>query len=588
MSIPNDSVKNVLDYFDNLEEKFSDHKISEAIRHVPKTTDNEFEIKAEGMAFDFSENYRDKDANWGTYHGPLAIFRGEDGKMYESPSIKLVTEDMVTYWESRAEKSKHPILKARYADLVWDLKKKICNAKPDYAFALIAIDSKIEIANRDLYEYDIFVITKLERALELALKLKKQEKINLAKEAFFNFEKKLAVDDKPGTWGFVYDSLVQENDIATTEEKELIIKSLETRMTHILEDENIVPTAIEGCVLRLAQYYKANQNKNELTRVLKNFEDAYYKKSEGSAMRALFSLEKIYEVYIQYEFFQDAERILQQIHEISPRTLDEMQTITFEQEINVIELNDFIENLVSGSIDEASSKLVGYFTPKKAHIENQIRDLAQKAPLTFLARNSVINKTGRKIAEIASLNEEQGPEDRIAYQISQNLSYESHFLGIGIDKLVEKFQLNSELLFKELTKSPAFSDCRKDLLQLGIEQYFNKHYIVSSHILIPQIEHSFRTVLKLSGGFELKTKRSQHGGFEIKPLGAILADQYISNIFGEDTLLYLKVLLVDQRGWNIRNDICHGLISSEYFDKAVADRVLHVLLCLGRIRLKIT
>ena len=49
---------------------------------------------------------------------------------------------------------------------------------------------------------------------------------------------------------------------------------------------------------------------------------------------------------------------------------------------------------------------------------------------------------------------------------------------------------------------------------------------------------------------------------------------------------YLKILFTDNRGWNLRNDVCHGMIEPELFTKQSADRVLHALLSLGLVRYK--
>ncbi|MBS3788831.1 DUF4209 domain-containing protein [Candidatus Bipolaricaulota bacterium] len=54
---------------------------------------------------------------------------------------------------------------------------------------------------------------------------------------------------------------------------------------------------------------------------------------------------------------------------------------------------------------------------------------------------------------------------------------------------------------------------------------------------------------------------------------------------GEDMVLYLKMLLTDPRGLNLRNKVCHGLgNTANLCNYQVADRIVHVLLCLSLIR----
>src|SRR5690349_19897461 len=74
-------------------------------------------LKAETMAFSFMEDYSDNRTSWGTYYGPMAVMADENGRWFESPSIQLVTAEILEYWFQRAKISKNPILIKRYADL---------------------------------------------------------------------------------------------------------------------------------------------------------------------------------------------------------------------------------------------------------------------------------------------------------------------------------------------------------------------------------------------------------------------------------------------------------------------------------------
>jgi lysyl-tRNA synthetase class 1 len=57
---------------------------------------------------------------WGTRFGPSASGTRDDGKPFYVPDIATADADFVCHWSSRANEMTHPILKARYADLVWD------------------------------------------------------------------------------------------------------------------------------------------------------------------------------------------------------------------------------------------------------------------------------------------------------------------------------------------------------------------------------------------------------------------------------------------------------------------------------------
>jgi hypothetical protein len=53
---------------------------------------------------------------------------------------------------------------------------------------------------------------------------------------------------------------------------------------------------------------------------------------------------------------------------------------------------------------------------------------------------------------------------------------------------------------------------------------------------------------------------------------------------GENVVHYLRVLFTDQRGWNIRNDVCHGITAVAAFSSQLTDRIFHALLVLALLR----
>ncbi len=104
------------------------------------------------------------------------------------------------------------------------------------------------------------------------------------------------------------------------------------------------------------------------------------------------------------------------------------------------------------------------------------------------------------------------------------------------------------------------------------------------HLLIPQIENALRVLLEKASGSVLKTARG--GGFHFKVLDDLLRDPLLVQVFGEDIVFYFRVLLVDPRGWNLRNRVCHGHCDVSEFGSYMSDRIIHVLLCLALVRKK--
>lgn len=118
---------------------------------------------------------------WNTYFGPMGSCQYKDGSVTYSPDPREMTPDIVDHWEQRADGLANPVLKARYADLVWDLSRKAAERRPDIRFARIAIDSYLTSVTdgRNADEHDD--VEALMRALQLATSIRDDDRTAIAK-----------------------------------------------------------------------------------------------------------------------------------------------------------------------------------------------------------------------------------------------------------------------------------------------------------------------------------------------------------------------------------------------------------------------
>lgn len=79
--------------------------------------------------------------------------------------------------------------------------------------------------------------------------------------------------------------------------------------------------------------------------------------------------------------------------------------------------------------------------------------------------------------------------------------------------------------------------------------------------------------------------RSNLGIMQEKSLNDILeGEAAIAQCLGNDVVQYLRALLSDPRGFNLRNRLAHGLVAALEFSRALSARALHVLLVLSLLR----
>lgn len=560
-------INKFLKYLESISEAVSEHNISERIRNFTKEKfgqDIPDILIWEQMAFDFIEKYPNEKSGWGTYFGPSFVLPNEEGKMVEYPSIQRITSKIISYWEKRAKESTYPIFKARYSNLVWDFSEKITGKKPHYSNAQLYIDSIIEIAEKDLHKYSLDAIEKLERALSLALSINDKERINRLIEAIISYERKIGEDDKPGLWGFSYEFLIKNKKVPISDDKKrAIIIDLEKRFDRLLKGNN--HWAAQRAALLLVDYHSKIRKK-----ILLRYGKLIQRQAEkASPLVAGAWLEELYHLYLQYGMKDEADKISNKIRESGRKAKDELKEIKIPIEISKNGLEKYINWLTDGDLKTVLQKIAVNYIPKKA-------------PISFLFTHKIMDAEGRPVATVGS--QEEDIDGHIVLQISQNMQISSIFLRETLNTLIDKFKLTTEKIIDYLYESPIFDERRKEFLIEGIEAYLKGNYVVSLHILIPQIEAIIRNLSEKVGIPILKPSRT--GGFFYRTLDELLREKGIIKVLSEDMCLYFRVLLTDPRGWNLRNEVCHGISGPERFNQISADRIFHALLCLALVKEK--
>ena len=470
-------------------------------------------------------------------------------------------------------------MQARYAGLVWDFTEKTTGKKPHYSVAITYCQALLKVAKERNHEYAVDIIQKLERGLFIATSFKSQELITSAKEIILDYERFVAEDSKPGLWGFSFDLLIDSKKvILSTEEEKEVIEDLEDRLNR-LKDGTICEKAAE----RLARYYRSKGLEEECSRVIRTLGKSFESTSSRvDPLTASSLLEHMHRVYTHFNLLDDAERLVKIIRELGIKVQNNMKAIPHEMKISLDELEVYIEQILDGNLDEALTRIAIHYIPQRNEIEKQLYDLSRIAPISFLLDKYITDEQGRFVATVGSLEEDL--DGNVVVQASQNLNVSAIFLNAVLDQAIKKFSIDSDKLVNYLFHSPVFDTLQRDFLLKGVQNYFEKDFIVATHLLIPQIEAAVRKLVEISGGTVLK--RGRGGGFHLITLDDLLRSEQVKQALGEDASLYFRVVLTDQRGWNIRNDICHGISLQHKCSQFVVERLIHILLVLGLLRHK--
>ena len=572
------SLMGLLDRFDRELNPISEAEISGAIgvlRCEKNLKDFPFKFIAELMAF--CSNERDMLNNES---------RGKT--IFTILSESNVTTEIINYWKSRLDQSKNPVLKARYAALIWDQTKIATGKNPGYRMAQIVIDSVVAMATSNRHSSEMSVITKLKNALHLSILLNDDNRTDKVCDSIISFENSIAKDDMLGTWGFSFNIFWNNHKVKLKDDQwNKIISDLERHLNAVskLNDPTKCnPFAAEQASSLLALYYNSKKRNDDVKRVL-DFWTMVFETSglDASPMTAISFMERIHSAYKKFGFKSEAEEITKKIRKIGPEILSNMKQFSQRIQIPKEKLDETIEIFTKGDLQTSLSKIAHYFIPRKNHVEDQLNLLSKSAPLYFLFSTSLVDHEGRIICKVGSLEDDF--DGNMIKQVSDNMSYMGLFLNRVLKSVKQKFGNIEQPYIEYFFRSPVFLKDSKPILKAGFREYLLENHLYAIHLLIPQVECAFRQLLEIAGGSVLKPSRQS--GWDCKLLHEILHEPILLDIFGElgeDIVRYFKTLLTDQRGWNLRNRICHGIFNPNVMEEAYSDRIIHVLLCLGQVR----
>lgn len=579
--------KDRLAEFDSLEnKKFNEGHINAALnklQHEIKENPS-IEVLAETMAFNFVEEYNHAKTGWGTYFGPIAVWSNDDGTASESPSIRLVTSEILEHWERRAYETINPILTARYCGLVYDFSKKIIGKNSTYQITNKYIKSLIEVANGNFGNKPINAYKKLKRALNLSISISNKELIEEAKVAIINYEKRNSEDSKPGLWGYSFDLLINNKKIKLSfdEEKDIIddLKNIFRRTSNMDLPETFNLWSAENSFKRLSYYFNNRNDNNELKSII----DALILSYESSIkneepMKAVNTLEKMFEIYKQHGYKIKAEEILTRIRELGPEVFKNMKKIPLEFTIENQLIEKLISEMLKGESIQVFHRIALHYIPRREQMEKELYDNSKKNPLLYIISKQIQDSKGRTVAKIGSLEDDF--EGHLVQQISLNIQLSSFLLEMVIDRAVKENKIDKTKILDYIMLSPIIDKQRFKIIEQSIEALFNNDYIVFLHLVIPQIEEAIRNMVELNGGAVLKQKNEV---YQLKTFDELLRDEIISINMGQDVALYFRIIFTDQRGLNLRNTILHGITDRKSFTKTTSFRVLHCLLILGLVQ----
>ncbi len=503
--------------------------------HAELTQQQRHGLWAELAAFQFRPTRAEETCVWGTYFAPLFTGKREDGTPAYNPDITDADEDVLAYWRERASRASHPVMKARYADLVWDFSTKITGDKPNVRFAHTAIDAYVETVRNRLYKDSTWGIGYLTRALNLALSIHDQKRIEVARDAMFDLFDVIAEPKKIGTWHFLFDTLYENKKVPLSQhQKSFLIDSLEKILVACIDPSSSSPLNLYAAYIaaeRLAKHYRRTNQNADANRVV----GAYGRIVESLANKeapimAMSRLQQLFQFYLDQGMAEDAKRVQLAALAKGKEAVPSMKQISGEVELDPQQLDQFLTEMTEGGIEDALRRIAIRFIPSTSAARKLLDEMAGKYvsssfPTVYIADDQFIAAAG---------SVDDDPDGQLYMQIGESISTGCLFLGKSIDRLRDRYALKAEELADFVCRSPVFDPEHKGLVQDGIAAYLEGDHVKAVHVLLPQIENALRILLTPLGLPPNKSRGGGMGTMQLKNLNDILREPEVQSFLGED------------------------------------------------------
>ncbi|WP_419792120.1 DUF4209 domain-containing protein [Staphylococcus chromogenes] len=565
--------------------KIRDWAISENLENEAKLAQYEIEI--------FSLWERNPNLNKNKKEKRLvALISFDNGE--EWPNIKKFTDGQIKYYEQRLDETNNIFLKARYSDFLFEYGNKK-TTKNKYEISQYLLSCLVDLIPH--YSYEFSNTSVLARLVEVSLLIGDREKLKKAVELIYLY---ISEFDDNNEYNCLYELSKLTREILKSKYKKIIsdihsnkiIMLLESAIKNNFEDKNYQLHRV--LCKELIQYKKSglisSERINELQREIgKSYElEAEYqqgRKNKSLLVKALF-LEKAME---HYKEIGKREKIIE-MKILVKRTYEEyekgneMSLIRIPIEFLEDEVDEFVEHFTSSDIQNSLDKIAysNHLIPKITVIEDQVDKLSKEFPLQDLISKSLLSD-GKKILESTTEEDNKAINFNITYMNHLNINVELIIKYI-FDKLISEFEISTEDFMQKFNRWELLHNKNVPFIEHGISRFLEKDYLSAMHILVPQFESTVRRMFS-KAGYSTTSFRKGNTQQEVTFNEFLLRDD-VKSAFGNDVHKLIQIVMVEQSGLNLRNEIAHGLIESSNINYTKCILVIYLFLVLTRYNIK--
>ena len=578
------ATEEVIQSFEQAKTPFTVHDVHRALAKARQELQNPAEAEnfgawTENLAFALVGSRTDA-SPWGTFFAPLASGTDKDGKPSYSPDIAEANAEVIQHWADRANRSKQPVLRARYADLAWEMGPVIARGRRDPEMARLAIDAYLASVPPAILPklHDRFEAAL--RALDLACLIRDQERTASARDLLLRLHSE-AVEAKKGLWWLAYDRLIQDKNAGVTDgDRRELVNSMEGLVLHFGDTSDPAkfnPHALEDAAKRLIQHYTRLGQYDDVRRlhtaIARSFE---HFAGLGDAMVASSVLQTAVNAYRDAGLADDSGRVRVLMQEKIREARAQMAPIVTEVTIPRVDLEEFCAAIVVDDLGSTFMRMAVQFLPNKHVLEEHVRKTMEDAPLMAHMPQSIM-ADDHVAAKVGSVDDD--PHGRLLQQATMDFGFSNIWLEQAFTKMFETHNVYPEHVASWANRLGIFEDVT--FLLEGVKAWFAGDLVKAVHVLVPQAECGLRGIVGQLGKPVTKAHPAVAGAGVALTMGDILYSEELTEALGPDLTLYFLALFADPRGINLRNDVAHGLIKPGQITEHLVRLLIHTLLVLG-------
>jgi hypothetical protein len=472
--------------------------------------------------------------------------------------INNLSEEYLTVLEEWVSDLSDYELKARIADILW------IRNKHKYKMAQTAIDSYLESAKLlEPPEHWRLSVKRIERAIRLAYhsnqKAHKQKVVAHVESVLSKYD---------GEDPLFLSAKLMELLLEFKEGNPSKYAPIAEKAAHRSEAESNWDKARNYWELAIV-WHRKNRNPEQERLVSLYYAETYVKEAEDkikqtppSYLAASHFLIKAIEALTNMGGNQ------RRIEEIHQTLLDYQQKSTLEMQFFYSEKIDsssiagqFIDKIKGKKLDEALLTLAFLFnsTPV-SEIKKRTQEGIDSSIFRDIFPNIYVNEMGKIVGHNPSFEDEMYRTAIVYQQAQAQAIIEPARYQINLEHYVQISDFYSIVV-----NNPFVPRGREEIYARGLYAGLTGDFLVAAHLLIPQIEHSLRCLVKNRG----KITSWLDKGIQDEHIMSVLFEQHeaeLKEILGEDIAFEL-IGLLNRKGFgsNLRNLMAHGLISSNGF-----------------------